>query len=59
MTCGSAVPIIADDGNVIVVPAGSLDNDVDIKPTAHICCESRANWDQDLETIPSLDGLPG
>lgn len=58
-TCGSALPNLQMDGALLVVPAGSLDTPVDIRPTAHICCASRANWDADLADIPHMDGLPG
>lgn len=58
-TCGSALPILQMAGALLVVPAGSLDTPVDIRPTAHICCASRANWDVDLADIPHIDGLPG
>ncbi|MCX6117323.1 MAG: GFA family protein [Proteobacteria bacterium] len=50
--CSSALP---DDtrGEYLVVPAGSLDCDIEMRPTGHIFCSSRANWDNDLESIPS------
>lgn len=58
-TCGSALPGAQVDGALLVVPAGSLDGPVDIRPTAHICCDSRADWDAGLADIPHLPGLPG
>ncbi|MFV3128414.1 GFA family protein [Niveispirillum sp. KHB5.9] len=57
--CGSALPIQQIGGALLVVPAGSLDGLVDIKPTAHICYGSRADWDEELGAVPVLDGLPG
>lgn len=57
--CGSALPSLQANGGLLVVPAGSLDSAVDIRPNAHICCSSRADWDSHLENIPKLDGLPG
>lgn len=57
VACGAAVP--AMQGTMLVVPAGSLDSPVDIKPSAHICYASRAEWDERLEDVPRLDGLPG
>ncbi|WP_331136173.1 GFA family protein [Sphingopyxis sp.] len=59
MTCGSALPGVRMGGALLVVPAGSLDGPVDIRPTAHICCASRAEWDADLADVPHIDGLPG
>lgn len=56
--CGSALPGVQSVG-VLAVPAGSLDGAIDIRPNAHICFSSRAEWDEHLENIPKLDGLPG
>ncbi|MDA3858724.1 MAG: GFA family protein [Roseovarius sp.] len=57
--CGSALPISQPEIGSIVVPAGSLDSRIDMLPNAHICCSSRANWDNDLASIERIDGLPG
>ena len=57
-TCGGAAPRIHVGGG-LVVPAGSLDTPLDIKPTAHICCASRADWDEGFADVPRFDGLPG
>ena len=56
--CGSALPRVQPDG-MLVVPAGSLDSDVHVRPNAHIFCASRANWDDHLEDVPKLDAFPG
>ncbi|MEP7210377.1 MAG: GFA family protein [Alphaproteobacteria bacterium] len=57
--CGSALPGLQFDGALLVVPAGSLDGPIDIRPNAHICFASRAGWDERLEDIPKIDALPG
>ena len=57
--CGSAVPTVQSTGALLVVPAGSLDGAIDIRPDAHIGFASRAPWDERLEDIPKVDGLPG
>lgn len=46
------------NGNLIVVPAGSLDEMVMIKPDAHIFTASKADWERDLDTIPESPGSP-
>ncbi|MGC4029543.1 MAG: GFA family protein [Steroidobacteraceae bacterium] len=56
--CGSALPSLQMSGALLVVPAGSLDGEVPVRPTAHIFAASRANWDQDLETFPFVEKLP-
>ncbi|WP_339773388.1 GFA family protein [uncultured Pseudosulfitobacter sp.] len=58
-TCGAALPMSQTDGGFVVVPAGCLDSPIDLRPTAHICMADRATWDNDLEAIPRMDGLPG
>ncbi|TCM41411.1 MULTISPECIES: GFA family protein [Novosphingobium] len=57
--CGSALPDVQMDGALLKVPAGCLDGPIEIRPTAHICCASRADWDVDLEKVVTMDGLPG
>ncbi|WP_430448180.1 GFA family protein [Rhodophyticola sp.] len=57
--CGSALPVFQVDLGLLVVPAGSLDSRIDIRPNAHICFSSRADWDSDLASIERIDGLPG
>lgn len=55
--CGSALPRTGE--GMLVVPAGSLDDPVDVRPTAHISCAYRASWDHDLHEVPEMAGLPG
>ncbi len=55
-TCGSALPCKQD--NLLVVPAGSLDTDLSIKPNAHIFVASRAVWDKELESFPAFELYP-
>lgn len=59
LECGSALPNLQRGGGVVVVPAGSLDTEVTIKPNAHIFMASKANWETDLDSVPKLDGFPG
>ena len=56
--CGSALPNLQMGGDLLVVPAGSLDDDVPIRPNAHIFVSCKANWDKALEKIPKVDKLP-
>ncbi|MDG9670541.1 GFA family protein [Hahella sp. CR1] len=53
--CGSALPNIQMNGQLLAVPAGSLDSKVTIKPNAHIFVESRAEWDTELEKAPMVE----
>ncbi|MEL0605964.1 GFA family protein [Pseudoalteromonas undina] len=56
--CGSAVPSLQMNDKLLVVPAGSLNQDISIKPNAHIFTSSRANWEYGLENIKSYEQLP-
>jgi len=56
--CGSALPNLQRNGTLLVVPAGSLDTDVPIKPQGHIYVSRKANWDRELEKVVHFDELP-
>ncbi|KDM89785.1 GFA family protein [Photobacterium galatheae] len=56
--CGAALPTLQSQGNLLVVPAGSLNQAVDIPPTAHLFTSSKAHWDHDLQEIPMYSKLP-
>jgi hypothetical protein len=56
--CGSALPRLLANGTLIMVPAGSLNDDVPLRPIAHIFVSSRANWDSALENIPLVEKFP-
>ena len=58
LNCGSALPSLQGDGSLLVIPAGSLDNCVGLKPNAHIFVANRAGWEHDLDKIPAFDGPP-
>lgn len=56
--CGSAVPSIQNEGKLVIVPAGSLDVSIEIKPNAHLFVASKAQWDENLEVLQTFKGLP-
>ncbi|WP_116368411.1 GFA family protein [Parahaliea mediterranea] len=68
--CGSALPYALPhvDKNaepnaqvsetLVVLPAGSLDDPLGQLPQAHLFEGARADWDQQLETLPGFDALP-
>ncbi len=55
--CGSALPSTQAAG-LLVVPAGCLDTEISISPTAHIFSASKAAWECELGEVPEFDGLP-
>jgi hypothetical protein len=56
--CGSYLPWLAQSGKVIVVPAGTLDDDPEIRPSQNIFCASRASWYKEPGSLPEYDELP-
>lgn len=56
--CGSALPSVQMEGRMLVVPAGSLDGEVGVRPDAHIFVASRADWDEGLERLVGFEKLP-
>lgn len=56
--CGSALPSLQMQGKLVVVPAGSLDTAVDVRPEAHLFMASKADWDTDLGAIAKMETYP-
>lgn len=54
-TCGSRLPRQPNDTDIVMIPAGSLDDEAPIKPQARIFSGSRAIWscaDDELPVYP-------
>lgn len=58
LECGSALPNLQMEGKLVVVPAGSLNEDLGIAPTAHIFCSSKAKWARKLEGLKEFEKFP-
>lgn len=58
VNCGSSLPFFQEESGLLLIPAGSLDNDIAIRPTAHIFMASKANWDRDLDKIKKAERFP-
>jgi len=56
--CGSSLPWLAKSGKAVVVPAGTLDGDPEIRPFHNIFCGSRAIWYKVPSSLPEYDELP-
>ena len=57
-TCSTLLPLHVKDRDIVIVPAGCLDTNVEIKPQAHIFTDSKSNWDNVLNDIPCFEQLP-
>jgi len=57
-TCGSRLPRQAKDSDMVMIPAGSLDDAAPIKPQARIFSESRAGWSCAGDGLPVYPEFP-
>ena len=57
-TCGSPVPREIPALNVMLVPAGSLDDDPGIRPVHHIFVAAKAPWDEIGGELPQYAEYP-
>jgi hypothetical protein len=56
--CGSAMPRLVSELGMIVIPAGSLDHEVDLKPQARIFWDSRSEWSCSDKALPTYAEYP-
>lgn len=56
--CGSSLPWLSKSGKVVIVPAGTLDEDPGIRPDKNIFCASRAAWYTSAASLPEHDEGP-
>lgn len=56
--CGSSLPWLTQTGTAVVIPAGTLDGDPQIRPFQNIFCASRAVWYTEPGSLPEYDELP-
>jgi hypothetical protein len=50
--CGGRVPRQPQGANVVVIPAGSLDDEAPMQPQGRIFCGSRAAWSCSGDALP-------
>ena len=55
--CGSSLPWEAQSGGAVVIPAGTLDEDPDIRPSQNIFWKNRVAWREAVESLPHYDEL--
>lgn len=56
--CGSQVARFVPELDAVIIPAGSLDGEIPIKPQARIFWESRADWSCDGDSLPRYAQYP-
>ena len=55
--CGSDLPRMARE-DAMVIPAGALDDDPGIRPSAHVCVSGKASWFEITDELPQYAGVP-
>ena len=56
--CGSPLPVVRPGAPYFVLQAGSLDDDVELRPLRHIFTAQRAPWFEIRDGLPSFEGQP-
>jgi hypothetical protein len=56
--CSSPVPVRHDDFGIVMLPAGSIDQDPGIRPQMHIYVGSRAPWFDINDDLPQFEEMP-
>jgi len=56
--CGSDLPRASRGESVVVVPAGSLDDDPGVRPQAHVCVGEKASWFKISDDLPQYAEMP-
>ena len=56
--CGSSLPWLEKSGRTMVVAAGTLDEDPQVKPQWNIFIASKAPWHEATSNLPEFEGLP-
>jgi hypothetical protein len=55
--CGSSLPWEAQTGGAVIIPAGTLDDDPEIRPSQNIYWKDRVAWREAVESLPHYDEL--
>ena len=56
--CGSSLPWKSKSEKAVIIPAGTLDDDPEIRPFQNIFYESKADWYQEASGLIKYDQLP-
>lgn len=56
--CGSGVPYINRSATFLVIPAGSLNDEIPLTPDDRIFCDDRCGWVTAIAESPEFAGLP-
>lgn len=57
-SCGSSLPWMAQTGKAVIVPAGTLDDDPQIRPHQNLFCSNDAAWYVEPGQLTRYDEMP-
>ncbi|KGK00183.1 GFA family protein [Thalassotalea sp. ND16A] len=52
--CGSTMPWLTQTGQLYVLPVGTLDDEISLKPSQNIYCDEIPNWHQSFSELPKF-----
>jgi len=56
--CGSSLPWLTKTGQAVVIPAGTLDADPEVRPRHNIYCKDKAPWYIAVGELEQYEELP-
>ncbi len=56
--CGCGMPFVTQNGKALLIPAGTLTDDIDISPEANIFTNEQVTWLDDGHSAISFEGFP-
>lgn len=56
-SCSAPLPVPGETSDVVVIPAGSIDQDPGIRPQAHYNIASKAPWVEITDDLPQFDEI--
>jgi len=58
--CGSSAPWVVEERQLVLVPAGLLDDDPGVRPALHMFVDSKAPWWEITDALPQFENwVPG
>lgn len=57
-TCGSSLPWLTQSGKAVIVPAGTIDDELNISPQHNIYYTDRADWYVSVDELTKFEQLP-
>lgn len=56
--CGAPIPRVVRETQTVIIAAGTLDHEIDLKPQCRIFWESKASWSCEEDALPTFAEYP-